>query len=430
MKQRMGLSKKIRFEVFKRDRFTCQYCGAKAPETVLNVDHIEPVAKGGGDEILNLITSCFDCNNGKRDKRLVDSSVLEKQRQQLELLQERREQIELMLEWKKSLSEFDNDIHQMILDYINGKMSPWLISDSEKGTIGQWLKKYEVEQILEGIDIAATKYLKQDEEGTTNESADLFASKIGGVLHVKSLSPIQQKIAYIKGIARNRFNYWDEKKGAVILSNYVNALQQHYDEEQMLADLEKEVERITKSSKNWTEWRDLLEKWTEDIYGWEKASEERTKATPDPQKVFTKEQLSDFAVYSTSLIEVRIILVEHLASILPDFDKHLFRKVLLREMLNFLTAQYEGDMIHLKDHENIGAYLEEYVRESDLGKFFNNSNEHDEIKGFYLFQMKFIEELGEIFHLLYLSPTYFKTEYINEMAGIQGRMLIDLLDEA
>ncbi|SUI98046.1 HNH endonuclease [Sphingobacterium multivorum] len=426
----MGLSKKIRFEVFKRDRFTCQYCGAKAPETVLNVDHIEPVAKGGSDEILNLITSCFDCNNGKRDKRLVDSSVLEKQRQQLELLQERREQIEFMLEWKKSLSEFDNDIHKMILDYINGKMSPWLISDSEKGTIGQWLKKYEVEQILEGIDIAATKYLKQDEEGTTNESADLFVSKIGGVLHVKSLSPIQQKIAYIKGIARNRFNYWDEKKGAIILTNYVNALQQHYDEEQMLADLEKEVERITKSSKNWTEWRDLLENWTQDVYAWEKPSEEKEITDPVTQKEYTIEQLSDFATYSTSLIEVRIILVEHLASILPDFDKHLFRKVLLREMLNFLTAQYESDMIHLKDHEKIGAYLEEYARDSDLGKFFNISNEHDEIKGFYLFKMKFIEELGEIFHLLYLSPTYFKTEHINEMAGIQGRMLIDLLDEA
>ena len=425
----MGLSKKIRFEVFKRDRFTCQYCGAKAPETVLNVDHIEPVAKGGGDEILNLITSCFDCNNGKRDKRLVDSSVLEKQRQQLELLQERREQIELMLEWKKSLSEFDNDIHKMILDYINGKMSPWLISDGEKGTIGQWLKKYEVEQILEGIDIAATKYLKQDEEGTTNESADLFVSKIGGVLHVKSLSPIQQKIAYIKGIARNRFSYWDEKKGAIILTNYVNALQQHYDEEQMLVDLEKEVERITKSSKNWTEWRDLLENWTQDVYAWEKPSEEKAITKPIAQRDYTKEQLREFASFTTDVIEDHIVLAEHLTSVLPDFDLHLFRNTLLRETLNFLTAQHEGDMIYLKDHENIGLYLEEYAGNTDLGSLFNCNNGSDRIKGFYLFKMKFIEELGVIFHSLYLSPTYFKIEYISELVGIQGRMLIDLLEE-
>ena len=39
---RKGLSKKIRFEVFKRDQFTCQYCGKQAPNVVLEVDHITP----------------------------------------------------------------------------------------------------------------------------------------------------------------------------------------------------------------------------------------------------------------------------------------------------------------------------------------------------------------------------------------------------
>ena len=43
MSKRKSLSKKIRFEVFKRDKFTCQYCGKTAPNVVLEVDHIEPV---------------------------------------------------------------------------------------------------------------------------------------------------------------------------------------------------------------------------------------------------------------------------------------------------------------------------------------------------------------------------------------------------
>ena len=55
--KRRKLSKKIRFEVFKRDNFTCQYCGRKAPDVVLEVDHIIPVAKGGKNNIMNLITS-------------------------------------------------------------------------------------------------------------------------------------------------------------------------------------------------------------------------------------------------------------------------------------------------------------------------------------------------------------------------------------
>lgn len=62
---RKTLSKRVRFEVFKRDLFTCQYCGATPPGVVLEVDHIDPVAEGGGDEETNLVTACFDCNRGK-----------------------------------------------------------------------------------------------------------------------------------------------------------------------------------------------------------------------------------------------------------------------------------------------------------------------------------------------------------------------------
>jgi len=63
--KRQGLSKRVRFEVFKRDLFTCQYCGATPPDAVMEVDHIDPVADGGGDEEANLVTACFDCNRGK-----------------------------------------------------------------------------------------------------------------------------------------------------------------------------------------------------------------------------------------------------------------------------------------------------------------------------------------------------------------------------
>lgn len=58
---RTPIPKKLRFEVFKRDSFKCQYCGKSAPEVVLHVDHIKPVAEGGTNEITNLITACADC---------------------------------------------------------------------------------------------------------------------------------------------------------------------------------------------------------------------------------------------------------------------------------------------------------------------------------------------------------------------------------
>lgn len=67
MAERTALSKRVRFNVFKRDGFACQYCGERPPQVLLQVDHIIPVAGGGTNEIANLITACTNCNLGKSD---------------------------------------------------------------------------------------------------------------------------------------------------------------------------------------------------------------------------------------------------------------------------------------------------------------------------------------------------------------------------
>ena len=101
--KRKNLSKKQRFEVFKRDQFTCQYCGKKAPDVVLHVDHIMPVSKGGSNRIANLVTSCIDCNLGKSNRLLSDKSAVEIQRKELDNQQERINQIKMMSDWCNSL---------------------------------------------------------------------------------------------------------------------------------------------------------------------------------------------------------------------------------------------------------------------------------------------------------------------------------------
>lgn len=64
-KKRSRISTKMRFEVFKRDGFVCQYCGAHPPTAILHVDHIVAVANGGANEMDNYVTSCDRCNLGK-----------------------------------------------------------------------------------------------------------------------------------------------------------------------------------------------------------------------------------------------------------------------------------------------------------------------------------------------------------------------------
>lgn len=63
--KRVQIKKGERFELFKRDGFTCQYCGRQPPEATLQIDHIVPVAEGGDNDEMNLITACRSCNLGK-----------------------------------------------------------------------------------------------------------------------------------------------------------------------------------------------------------------------------------------------------------------------------------------------------------------------------------------------------------------------------
>lgn len=73
MSARKAISKRVRFEVFKRDAFTCQYCGAHPPGVILHVDHIEAVANGGQNDQDNLITACEACNLGKGARALTNA---------------------------------------------------------------------------------------------------------------------------------------------------------------------------------------------------------------------------------------------------------------------------------------------------------------------------------------------------------------------
>lgn len=61
----MAVSKRLRYEVLRRDNHTCRYCGASAPDVKLVVDHVIPEALGGKSEPGNLVTACEPCNSGK-----------------------------------------------------------------------------------------------------------------------------------------------------------------------------------------------------------------------------------------------------------------------------------------------------------------------------------------------------------------------------
>lgn len=73
----MAISKRLRYEILRRDNHACRYCGRAAPDVKLHIDHVIPVSLGGAEkDPTNLVTSCAECNGGKTssapDQTVVD----------------------------------------------------------------------------------------------------------------------------------------------------------------------------------------------------------------------------------------------------------------------------------------------------------------------------------------------------------------------
>lgn len=57
-----------RVNIYRRDDFSCQYCGAQPGAAALTLDHVLPRARGGKTEWTNIVTACVGCNAAKADR--------------------------------------------------------------------------------------------------------------------------------------------------------------------------------------------------------------------------------------------------------------------------------------------------------------------------------------------------------------------------
>lgn len=181
MAERKPLSKAKRFEVFKRDSFRCQYCGRSAPDVILEVDHIIPVAEGGKNDLMNLITSCRDCNRGKGKRKLTDRDVLEKQKAELDALNDRREQMEMMIRWREELSDI-SDLQAKEVAKLVEKLTGDTLYDYQFNEVYSLIKRFGFNEVMTSTEIAYRRYyLKYVYPGRTN--FNYAFSKIGGVCY-------------------------------------------------------------------------------------------------------------------------------------------------------------------------------------------------------------------------------------------------------
>lgn len=76
LKQNRTEIKFSRPNVYARDLYTCQYCGAQPPLNQLTYDHVIPRSKGGKTDFPNIVSACKKCNTKKGDKSLKASGLV------------------------------------------------------------------------------------------------------------------------------------------------------------------------------------------------------------------------------------------------------------------------------------------------------------------------------------------------------------------
>lgn len=252
----MGIKKSVRFEVFKRDKFTCQYCGAQAPDAILHVDHIHPVSEGGTDDPLNLVTACRDCNLGKGAKLLADDTATKKRKKMLDELQDRREQLEMLFEWQRSLIDLESEEVEQLKKIWHDLVPGYVINEHGTRQIRQWRKKFSTVEIIEAIRSAVEGYLRYDknDEGhlfvnpESVQKAFTYIPRIAITNRRAKENPVLRDIYFARGILRKRLSYINEWKSVKLMQAAVDVGVNPDD-----------LKVIAKSVRNWTEFCKRLE---------------------------------------------------------------------------------------------------------------------------------------------------------------------------
>lgn len=157
----MAVSTRTRFEVFKRDSFTCRYCGRKSPEVVLEIDHITAIANGGTDDTVNLTTSCWSCNRGKShiplERLIVGEDPVEKA---ILILEQERQLAEYNKVLAKKRKRRDRDLQTLVDRWceITGKE---YVGYSDLNFLKFCVTVCPVEQLLEFMEIADRKGVRR-----------------------------------------------------------------------------------------------------------------------------------------------------------------------------------------------------------------------------------------------------------------------------
>ena len=267
----------MRFEVFKRDGFRCVYCGVSAaePGVVLHADHQHPVKTGGENHVLNLVTSCSDCNLGKGATPLGNNTLIASQVEQMEKLQERREILQMMAKWRSELKKANEDPFHIALEYAKETaIGVFELPLSVQSALKKALKKHSINDVYASINQAQDKHILSDRYETKEEMLEGYTNSLVGSLGALGRKPHEAKTSYAAGILKNRFT---REFSPIMVRNamdeYLEACRNYYlardpratdaeMDEHMLFEAEDNIIRLAKEAGSVTRFASTLNAWS------------------------------------------------------------------------------------------------------------------------------------------------------------------------
>jgi hypothetical protein len=157
---RVGISKKNRFDVFKRDGFKCQYCSSQPPTVILEVDHIMPVSKGGKNNIDNLITACFNCNRGKSNKEL--TSIPKSLKEKSENLKIAKEQYLMLQKAIKQNQDVISKGIDLVESIYTSSFDNWCFTDKFRLSVENFINRLGLLEVIDSMKKAVARIYDAD----------------------------------------------------------------------------------------------------------------------------------------------------------------------------------------------------------------------------------------------------------------------------
>lgn len=146
-------SRRLRFEILKRDGWRCKYCGAVPTQATMVVDHVIPESEGGTDDPANLVTACQPCNSGKSNIGL-DTSRLP-QPTSKEALHQNAQDIRDYLNAQKDVVSANDELYDFLSKYWEKNLG--FVSVQLRARWSAICQKNTLENIIKAIDITTAR---------------------------------------------------------------------------------------------------------------------------------------------------------------------------------------------------------------------------------------------------------------------------------